>query len=66
VKGKKRWKSNQGVRCMEVIKVKELVEVFEELEKRYGPKWYEHVHVDVNTDIDGTIRAVVTPNLQSF
>jgi len=31
---------------MEVIKVKELVEVFEELEKRYGPKWYEHVHVD--------------------
>jgi tRNA1(Val) A37 N6-methylase TrmN6 len=31
---------------MEVIKVKEIVEVFEELEKRYGPKWYEHVHVD--------------------
>lgn len=48
---------------MEVIKVKELVEVFEELEKRYGPKWYEHVHVDVNTDIDGTIRAVVMPTI---
>lgn len=46
---------------MEVIKVKELMEVFDELEKRYGPKWYEHVHVDVNTDMDGTIRAVVTP-----
>ncbi|WP_448379262.1 FapA family protein [Fervidobacterium sp.] len=46
---------------MEVIKVKELMEVFDELEKRYGPKWYEHVHVAVNTDMDGTIRAVVTP-----
>jgi len=46
---------------MEVIRVKELTEVFEELEKRYGSKWYEHVHVDVSTDIDGTIRAVVTP-----
>lgn len=46
---------------MEVIKAKELTEVFDELEKRYGKNWYEHVHVDISTDADGTIRVTITP-----
>lgn len=46
---------------MDIIKAKEITEVFDEIEKRYGQTWYESVAVEIQTDEHGEIKAVVRP-----
>ncbi|MGC9796774.1 FapA family protein [Fervidobacterium riparium] len=46
---------------MDIIKAKEITEVFDEIEKRYGQTWYEIVAVEIQTDEHGEIKAVVKP-----
>ncbi|SHN58026.1 DUF342 domain-containing protein [Fervidobacterium gondwanense] len=46
---------------MDIIKAKEITEVFDEIEKRYGQTWYEIVAVEIQTDEHGEIKAVAKP-----